>query len=97
MHKIHIIPHCGNADQYHILQKLIRGKLISNKETTLRSISQESLSSLLSIENKIPNILNSDYVLRDYLLSKETWKFYKIVIKYVLLIFLEYFMYCSII
>jgi hypothetical protein len=31
------------------------------------------------------------------LLSKETWKFYKIVIKYVLLIFLEYFMYCSII
>jgi hypothetical protein len=72
VHKIHIIPHCGNADQYHILQKLIRGKLISNKETTLRSISQESLSSLLSIENKIPNILNSDYVLRDYLLSKET-------------------------
>ena len=53
VHKILITPHCGNADQY-ILQKLIRGKPVSNKDTTLRSTSQERFSSLslLSIENK---------------------------------------------
>jgi hypothetical protein len=37
VHKILITPHCGNADQYHILQKLIRGKPVSNKERLVRS------------------------------------------------------------
>jgi hypothetical protein len=43
-------------------------------------------------KKKTTNILNYDYVIVDNFLSKEPRKFYKIVINYVLLIFLDFFL-----